>query len=553
MADFQIHDLPVASPLETDELEAQRTGSGPSIKFSLADLRPLFAAQGSASVLDFGADPSGSADSAGAMNSAISDLPTAGGTVLVPAGTYRIDSSIEILRSDVCLIVEAGARIVASAGFTGMDTSMLVIGDGQLQLSNIVIRGPGSFDGDGSSGASRAVSALGPLNRVVIDGLSIARTVGTKALAVTGMSVASPARNIIIRGNFLDQVHEGIVVREIDDFSIEGNRITDIPAFGQDAIETVNCLNGIISNNVIRNVAAGSNGIELFESAENVVIASNVLLQTEDRNGTGSTPCQAVALLAFDPSDVHSNIQVIGNQIRGSWATGVRALSAFGAVAHSVSILGNTIRLEGTTATSRGINLENDGTVELIQGNVIESCQVGLHFRSTQTGSPPVLINGNVFRGCQATSLSMESSPLGGPRGVLNNRFIALAGGFPARHIVATTPDAALIAGNLFEGTPGTEIVLGFQNLVLGRDNLGLATDDHGTAVIVAGTDVVTISHGLDAPPIPSRVHVTAASNPGNEIGTIWVDNVTATDFVVSVQAAPTSDLLLHWEASAVQ
>lgn len=324
VADFQINDLPAGAPLDTDELEAQRAASGPSIKFSLADLRGFFASQGSASVLDYGADPSGTADSAGAMNSAIADLGVQGGTVLVPPGIYRIDSSIEILRSNVCLIVEAGATIIAGAGFAGRDGSMLAIGDGVLQLSNIVIKGPGLLDGDRSPGAVRAVSALGPLNRVVIDGLSVTRTLGTKAIAVSGMSQASPARNIIIRGNFLDEVYEGIVIREVNDFSIEANRITDNLSFGQDAIETVNCQNGIIANNAIRNVGAGNAGIELFESAENIVISSNLLLQTEDRNGGGSSPCQAISLLSFEPGHVHANVQVIGNQIRGAWATGVR-------------------------------------------------------------------------------------------------------------------------------------------------------------------------------------------------------------------------------------
>jgi hypothetical protein len=54
------------------------------------------------SVLDFGADPTGTSDSSAAFNSAISALPSSGGSIYIPAGTYNLN--IVITNPNVHLI-----------------------------------------------------------------------------------------------------------------------------------------------------------------------------------------------------------------------------------------------------------------------------------------------------------------------------------------------------------------------------------------------------------------------------------------------------------------
>jgi Pectate lyase superfamily protein len=51
---------------------------------------------GIVNALDYGADPTGAADSSTAINNAIAALPVSGGTVYLPAGTYKINSVINI-------------------------------------------------------------------------------------------------------------------------------------------------------------------------------------------------------------------------------------------------------------------------------------------------------------------------------------------------------------------------------------------------------------------------------------------------------------------------
>ncbi|MFI1890121.1 glycosyl hydrolase family 28-related protein [Streptomyces jumonjinensis] len=61
--------------------------------------------------LEYGADPSGSTDSAPALNRAIADAgERGGGTVLLPAGVYRIDDLIRIGHSNVVLKGAGSAR-----------------------------------------------------------------------------------------------------------------------------------------------------------------------------------------------------------------------------------------------------------------------------------------------------------------------------------------------------------------------------------------------------------------------------------------------------------
>jgi hypothetical protein len=52
-------------------------------------------------VLDFGADPTGNADSYKAFLEAVGKLPGSGGVVLIPEGTYRINKGISISRDNI--------------------------------------------------------------------------------------------------------------------------------------------------------------------------------------------------------------------------------------------------------------------------------------------------------------------------------------------------------------------------------------------------------------------------------------------------------------------
>ena len=103
-------------------------------------------------VVSYGADPSGIVDSTAAIQDAIKAVPTAGGVVVFPAGTYKISSTILITASNVILqgmgigsTSSGGSRIVASSGavtpiveVAGASSGSLVHG---VQILGLTIQG----------------------------------------------------------------------------------------------------------------------------------------------------------------------------------------------------------------------------------------------------------------------------------------------------------------------------------------------------------------------------------------------------------------------------
>ncbi len=89
-----------------------------------------------ADVTDFGADPTGSADSTEAIQAAIDSLVD-GGTALLPAGSYRVDG---LLRVETSGVVVAGEG--ADQSYLWFTRSEGMTGVGNLTLAGSVTRGP---------------------------------------------------------------------------------------------------------------------------------------------------------------------------------------------------------------------------------------------------------------------------------------------------------------------------------------------------------------------------------------------------------------------------
>ncbi len=86
---------------------------------------PLPSAAGAVSVLDHGADPTGATDSTAAVQAAIDAAPAEGPhRVHLPAGTYRIDGTLRITRSDTVLFgAGSGATTLRLTQVGGLDNS----------------------------------------------------------------------------------------------------------------------------------------------------------------------------------------------------------------------------------------------------------------------------------------------------------------------------------------------------------------------------------------------------------------------------------------------
>lgn len=84
-------------------------------------------------VLDFNADPTGVNDSKAAFISAINGLPSSGGVVFIPAGTYKIGSTITINKSNVVLRGEGVGKTRIMMDFSGDCFSSVTYGRGEWQ------------------------------------------------------------------------------------------------------------------------------------------------------------------------------------------------------------------------------------------------------------------------------------------------------------------------------------------------------------------------------------------------------------------------------------
>lgn len=106
-------------------------------------------------VLDFGADSTGASDSAAAIQAAIDSLPTQGGSVYFPNGTYRIDSGIT-LKTRVTLMGNDRNNTVIKAYTAGITMLGLSGSAYNMRIRYLTI--------DGNDLAAKGIAILGATN-----------------------------------------------------------------------------------------------------------------------------------------------------------------------------------------------------------------------------------------------------------------------------------------------------------------------------------------------------------------------------------------------------
>jgi hypothetical protein len=79
------------------------------------------------------------------------------------------------------------------------------------------------------------------------------------------------------------------------------------------------------------------------------------------------------------------------------------------------------------------------------------------------------------------------------------------------------------------------------------KDNVDFVTQNSGTATIIAGQTSVIVNHGIDSSIDPNKIKITVT--PRSNIGSVWVDSVTTTQFTIHCSSAPASDTQVDWYA----
>ena len=250
----------------------------------------------SLSVLDFGADPTGAADSAGAFDSAIAAAKARGKIVFIPAGTYQVNR--HILVDDVTIrgagswwTIIKGHEVTLAAPapdgsvHTGVGFYGKYVDDGgssNVHLSNFAIEGDvrERIDTDQVNGVG------GALSDSTIDGLYIHHT-------KVGLWFDGPMNNLTVRNTIVaDVIADGINFRRgVTNSRVENsffrNTGDDGMAMWSHNVSTVATdedANNVFDHNTVQTPTL-ANGIAVYGGRDNTV--SNNVVADPIREGSG--------------------------------------------------------------------------------------------------------------------------------------------------------------------------------------------------------------------------------------------------------------------------
>ena len=218
-------------------------------------------------ITQFGLPADGSTDCADLINAIIADLPPEGGTILIPEGTFRLDSPIQLTRNFVTL---KGVNDEADVPVADAKGSRLVLGNAEYALHVAPVA-----DIDGRKNR---------ISGVEVSGLTL---VGKADHQGTGIYVEHDNDRLHFFNIKMENMYQGVKVQGCDAITLA--RI--------DAIDVVNGIemNGGIQNMVTNSVFGSSQGgIAARISGESNLIFSHNKLTAKDDWCANFTGCSRV-------------------------------------------------------------------------------------------------------------------------------------------------------------------------------------------------------------------------------------------------------------------
>ena len=281
----------------------------------------------SASVKDFGAVGDGVADDSAAIQAA---NDSSAGSVVFPAGTYRIASPISATKN---WSSDGGAQIALAASTAFGQYAILISGAGAV-ISGLAIDG----NADGSATAERLVSITGD--------------------------------DVVFRGNTITDVYQDGVWFSGDGCIIDGNHVSytaDNGAAGSEGIAGVNSNNATIINNVVTDCI--DDGISLHVCNDGLIANNNIT------NKFAKGACINLVGKCFNVTADGNVCRAIGAGTAGAAVIRANieesALLANRGNGNSMNIINNTIYVDAADARDYGIRVLGNGSNSRISGNNI--------------------------------------------------------------------------------------------------------------------------------------------------------------------------------------
>ena len=290
-------------------------------------------------VKNYGARGDGMHDDTAGIQAAINSLPSTGGIVTIPAGTYMIDTSKKInLRSKMILKMESGAILKAKTSSLARHYILYVNGKSDVEIVGGQLVGDRDTHRYSTSGThewGHGIQILGS-SRVTVRDLRVSKCTGD-GVCIGGRSNDVFIANIISTNNR----RQGLSITNCTQIRVYDSEFSyskgTSPECGIDIEpdEGYSCSDVIIDNCRLNNNA--KYGFNIWNRTSNVTLRNSTI----ERNGSLGVGTVGV-----------STIKLLNNVIRYNSATGVVYNTGTKYVTHSGNLsYGNYTRLGTKTRT----------------------------------------------------------------------------------------------------------------------------------------------------------------------------------------------------------
>jgi len=292
------------------------------------------------SVKTYGAVGDGRHDDTAAIQAAINSLPSTGGTVTIPAGTYMIDTGKKInLRSKMLLKMDPGAILKAKTTSLSRHYILAIASDTDVEIAGGQLVGDRDTHVYGSSSTEEwghGISIGGSARRVTIRDLRVSKCTGD-GVCIGGAAYDVVIANIISTNNR----RQGLSITNCSNIRVYDSEFSYSKGTSPECgIDIEPDANGSCTDVIIKNCRLNNNakyGLNIWKRTTNVTITGCTL----ERNGS----------LGIGTNGI-SGLKVTNNTIRYNSATGVVYNSGTRNLTHSGNLsYGNYTRLGTKTRT----------------------------------------------------------------------------------------------------------------------------------------------------------------------------------------------------------